>query len=275
MRSDDRFSGLARKASRCLTKGTSVALLVAAIGVLVCSMFVGCSGTTTSDAGATQRLHASATLTAGAGATQAARAAASQTAAAIPLIALPYRAAAPGPGCDSSGATWTAQTPPQGASCLANPARLRVTAGTAPSGDCCTSEVDWTFEQTGKLPDNYRVSVEVSNIAQGNAGLVLNLLNTSGRTTSFSVGFAVISGTSAQYGAYLDGHETGFVSFTLTTPTILTIEVKNSVASCKINGDTKLQNNDVVPYTVTGVSLQMGGTSGDHADFANFSVEQP
>src|SRR5262249_25118028 len=152
-------------------------LLLAVLVLVICSMLMGCSSGTTTDLQAAQQAHARASLTAGAQATQTARVAASQTAAAIPLIPLPYTAAAPGPGCDSVGATWTAQ-PARGVSCLTNPSRVRLTALSDASGNCCQNEADWTFGQSGKLPVTYRVSVQLSGLLdQSSAGQVSASLN--------------------------------------------------------------------------------------------------
>lgn len=262
-------------------------VLAVVLGILAVlagpTTLAGCGATT--DPAAAQVAHARATLTASARATQIVVAAASQTAAALPLIPLPYMAAAPGPGCDTAGASWTAQTA-QGVTCLASPGRLRLTALPDAAGNCCQNEVDWALGQTGRLPASYRVSVQISGLlGQTHAGetnimgsLFLNLRTPAGADTSFRIGFTVVAGSSAKYLIYLDGFESGFVTYdpaNLTKPATISIEVKDSDGSGAINGITELHRSVTIPYTVTGIALKMSGPSGTHADFANLRVEQP
>ena len=259
----------------------SVALLTASVVVLACSMLVSCSSATTTDPQAAQQAHARASLTAGARATQTAMISASQTVAAIPLIPLPYAAAAPGPSCDTGGAVWTAQTA-SGVSCLAQPARLRLTALPDASGNCCQNEVDWSFGQSGKLPATYRVNVELSGLlgqkstGQITAALVVNLRTPSGDASSFTITFYLVPGSSSNYNVRFDGPETGFVSYpaaNFTKSTSSAIEVDTDMVKAAINGTIVFTRSLALPYTVTGIALTMSGPSGDTVEFSNLQVE--
>lgn len=264
-------------AGRPSTHALVVALLATSVGVFICSLLVGCSSATT-DPQAAQQARARASLTAGAQATQSAVVAASQTAAAIPLIPLPYHAAAPGPGCDTGTAQWTAQAA-TGVACLANPSRLQLTGLPDASGNCCQNEADWTFGLSGKLPATYRVSVQISGLlsqsaaAQLTASLTVNLSSPSG-TGTLGIDFFAAQGPGGTYNIHFVGSETGFVSFDTSKPVTVAIEVSNNGASGLINGTRKLTHGLPSFYTPTGITLKMSGAPSDHADFANLSVEQ-
>lgn len=262
------------------TRTTFGALVGVTLGTLLCMLLVSCSGTGFLNRGG--QAAAGGGSLAGAQATQTASAHATEGA--LPLIPLPYTAAAP--SCNEHVGSWRAMAA-QGVMCLAGPDRVRVTALPYTTGSCCVNEVEWPFGLPGRFPNTFRVSVDVSGLAgqtlPSGTDLIARLnvhlqpaVGLRGASPILSAGFDISDGSSASYTGSLAGpHADGnFAMADLARPATVVITVDASTASCAINGTTYLTSRVLTPVTVIGISLEIIGPQGATVEFSNLKVEQ-
>ena len=242
-------------------------LIVAAISLLL--VVNGGHGRTTAGGSGTATVGGSGTATADGSATTTASAqaalAASSTATAFATTR--YVAPAPGPGCDTGGATWTTAYR-AGVGCLSD--RLRLSGQSTSTGSDNWVEFSTPFP-TISFPTNYAVSVEMSNIAPG------TYFSIAVRTDDAAYTFDMEPNDWQVFRVYHNTSDNGNIpsgSYNRAVANVVTITLSGATRSFALNGQQVASFQETAPSRTVYIELEVSAGSGSpiaQADFRDFT----
>jgi TIR domain len=198
-------------------------------------------------------------------------------------VRYPYAAPAPGPKCDTGVAPWqtvnnTGDT--EAVSCVSNPTRTHLVLTCGP-GSGCGAGVSLITGTYFTLPSRYTISVAASGVGSGGSANI-NLHSVSPYTwyavALFPNGYYNMCRATNPGGACTTVGQ-GFVN--AGTKATLALQVSGSDVRGSVNGtvvatvpDANMATNSATSSDVI-LGLWVFGSSGAHADFANFKITQP